>query len=156
MCALSMNGELLDKNEMEWWMHYQIPWETLHLYFPNDLEVKKSEIPLSTSYPYLNPGKGLFTTKDRKMDEYLCSFPGYWLHSDLQEEAVAAAKGDSYAFTPPKDNDDAWPDGLLNLVYMSHRCKANKINAGKMGDEVQSQNYFMHYIAHTRALQLQT
>ena len=118
-------------------MHYQIPWETLHLYFDTGLEEKKSELPRSVLYPNLNTGNGLFTTIDRKKGDYLCRFPGFWMHEELQVAAMALAD-DSYAFHTPYGKDYDWPP-MVDLVYMTHRCKANKINTGKLKDEVKIQ-----------------
>ena len=102
MCALSVNAQLEHDHSLEWWMHYQIPVLTLHLYFDDHLAEKKSTLPPSKDHPHMVPGNGLFTTKDRKKGDYLCQFPGYWLHESLQEAAVKDASGDAYAFTTPK------------------------------------------------------
>ena len=138
MAALTVGTITAEHPDLEWWMHYQIPLDTLHLYFDLNLEERPSKIQPSPRYPNLIPGNGLFTTIARKKGELLCRFPGTWMHMEQKALAMADSNGDAYAFHPPTE-DKGWPP-MRDLVYITHRCKANKINAGKVGDEVQHEH----------------
>ena len=124
-----------DFPDLEWLMHYQIPQETLQLYYEADLEERPSTLSQSKLYSDSRPGNGLFTTIDRKAGEFVCAFPGYWMHQELyhQMKQDHELNGTFYAFTTA--GDAKW-QGMHDLVYMTHRCAANKINAGKIKDEV--------------------
>jgi len=133
MCALSVASQLDNDSDLEWWMHFQIPMQTLSMFFMDGLEERPSTLPPSKKHPNMQVGTGLFTTKARKKAEKVCSFPGYWMHAELQVECTAMAAGDSYPFSVHERN--GWP-AMHNLVYMTHPCQANYINAGKIQDQV--------------------
>lgn len=138
LCALSKSSQLHD-GDLEWWMHYMIPAETLHLYFEKGFEVKPSEIMPSASHPNQNPGKGYFTTIKRSKGDYLCSFPGYWMASTVYPRWTREVKdSESYGFNFHQPNvKDGWPD-IQDLIYVSHACPANRINSGKIDTEVRT------------------
>lgn len=130
MCALSVASQQTD-GDLEWWMHYQIPQETLPLYYAKHLETKESSLPRSKSRPNQSPGDGLYTTKDRKKGEFICQFPGYWMEENVYGKQVAIDH--HYAFSIP--NTPAWGP-MTNLIYVTHNCQANFINAAVIDEEV--------------------
>lgn len=109
-------------------MHYYVPKTDLHLHFADGLETKPSGVKKSRTCPNKDPGQGLYTTKARAANDFLCAFPGYWM-----EEHLFEARGEGYAFSIPKDK--AWGP-MHNLLYATHPCNANFINAAVVGDEV--------------------
>jgi hypothetical protein len=132
LCALSVASQLDVDADLEWWMRYQIPCETLHLYHEEGLEVKKSALPRSLSCPSADPGKGLFTKIKRKAGEVIVSFPGYWMEENVY--GLGAGRRDHYAFSIPRGTG-GW-GAMHNLIYVTHPGQANYINAAKIGDEV--------------------
>jgi hypothetical protein len=134
MCFLSVCSQVHHYADLEWWMHYMIPQEELPRYYPKDLKVKPSEVAPSKDAPF--PGNGLFTTVSRKKGEELCSFPGYWMASVVWTAYQLATKDTPYCFAITNDNSPAgWPD-IPELLYVTHKCMANNINAGLVNDEV--------------------
>lgn len=57
--------------------------------------------------------------------------PGYWVYRPFQNHCAKAAPGNTYPIAPPIDIE--WAQ---HLIYMTHRCKGNMINSGKINDEV--------------------
>jgi hypothetical protein len=112
-------------------MHYQIPQETVHLFFVPDVVAKASSLPASKSCPRQLPGDGLYTIKSRKKGEFICQFPGYWMEENVYGKQVAI--DNHYAFGIPKGSD--WGT-MKNLIYVTHNCQANFINAAVIGEEV--------------------
>ena len=107
-------------------MHFQIPEAEIHLYHEETCKVKPSTLEVDAGNPELHPGKGLFTTKARKKDDYITCFPGYWMHRQVYE---ARDKADEcYAFSMPPDMVGWEP--MRDLVYVTHQTQANFINAG--------------------------
>ena len=132
-----MTSQMVKTSDLEWWMHYMIPMETLHLYYDANYEVRQSQIAPSKRFPDQDPGKGLFTTVDRFKGDFLCSFPGYWMAADVFPTWMDTVQdSESYGFQIKQpDIKDGWPE-MPDLVYVSHVCLANRINAGKINDEV--------------------
>jgi hypothetical protein len=131
MCALSVASQLDNDADMEWLMHYHIAPEDLHLYFSPGLESKDSLLPRSVSFPNMSPGTGLFTTKSRKANEFVCAFPGKWMETHVYDRR--SKQDGTYAFAIPED--DSW-DPMHNLIYVTHPCQANFINDAVVGSEV--------------------
>jgi hypothetical protein len=132
MAALSMATLHSDHGDLEWMMHYQIPDEQVSHFWETSVVVQPSKLPQSTKFPDLVVGDGLFTSIAREKGDYICAFPGYWMDSTLFD---FAGNANCYGFstTPEK----GWPC-MDSLVYVTHPCGANKINAGQIDDEVQS------------------
>ena len=135
MSALVKVAQLDPLCSLEWLMHYQIPVETLEMYWQDGLEKRDSQLAKSTLCPGMTIGKGLFTTMPIKKGALVCYFPGYWMHDEHAKQCLKIAKGNSYAFSLPVDQD--WP-AVYDIVFMTHRCDANYINAGKIRDDVQA------------------
>ena len=112
-------------------MHYQIALVDIHLFYQDDLEQRPSELVASESTPAHTPGKGLFTKVARKKGEFIVGFPGYWMESAVF--GPAANNNGDYAFKLPKNG--GW-EGVHHLVYATHSCQANFINAAVVNDEV--------------------
>ena len=136
MAALSMATQTNPRGDLEWMMHYQIPDEQVHKFWDSTVLVKPSKLPKSKTYPNLEVGNGLFTTIARKAGDYICAFPGSWVSKDLYtHHGASRSDAEYYAFrTMP---EDGWWC-MESLVYVTHPCNANKINAGQIQDEVQS------------------
>ena len=77
-------------------------------------------------------GQGLFTKVERKKNDYIVGFPGYWMESRVF--GLAASRENHYAFSVPND-DHEWAS-MRGLVYVTHPSQANHINAGKVDGEV--------------------
>ena len=133
--ALTTASLLEPTCSLEWIMHFQIARADVPLHWKPGLEVRPSDIKKSRLRPDLVVGFGLWTKADFNKDDLLCSFPGYWLHDEHAKEAVIRAKGQAYPFSLPVSPDYGWP-AKFDLVYMSHSCDANFINAGRIGEEV--------------------
>ena len=132
MCAVHVAAQITPSADLEWWMHYSVNEDDLHLHYHEDLEIKESGVKRSMERPYLIPGQGLFTTQDRKKNEYICGFPGWWEELHLYDARTKIK--DSYPFTVP--DNKKWGK-MHNLVYVTHPCQANRINAAVIGTEVQ-------------------
>jgi hypothetical protein len=130
LCALSVAAQTMGADP-EWWMHYQIANEDIHMYHESTCEVKVSGLRGSVGRPDMHPGKGLFTTMDRTKDELIVAFPGYWMQRRVFGKQ--ASLNDSYAFTPPSTH--GW-QALDDMVYVTHPSQANFINAGIIDNEV--------------------
>jgi hypothetical protein len=117
--------------DLEWWMHYQIPEDELHLHQTEDCEVKDSTLKPSTTFPSSSPGRGLFTKVARKTGDMIVAFPGYWMEENTFGHEDPTQQGNHYAFSVPED----W-GSMPNLVYVTHNSQANFINAGVIGSEV--------------------
>jgi hypothetical protein len=155
MCHLSVASQVHKYADLEWWMHYMIPEEELGRYYPKDLKIKPSQVAPSEGAPF--PGNGLFTTAPRVKGDFLCSFPGYWLASDVwsaYQHACVATKDTPYCFSITNDKSEAgWPE-IPELLYVTHKCMANSINAGLVNDEVLAQTQTnaprdIHFITQT-------
>ena len=116
---------------MEWIMHYQVTKADLHLHYFEEVEKKPSLVNKSTKMPGLHIGMGLFATKDRKINDELCAFPGYWMDKGMW--GLVANKNGHYAFSPPETAEWACMQGL---VYATHASQANLINAATIQGEV--------------------
>jgi hypothetical protein len=131
LSMLSMKGGIRGDDitapiDLEWFMHYQIPRAKLDSYYENTLEAKTSTLVGTTAD---DPALGLFTTIKRKDGDFLCSFPGYWMCTDLAAEAQQTNKK-LYVFSTENANLNEY------LVYATHPCQANFMNSGIINDEV--------------------
>ena len=79
----------------------------------------------------MSVGRGLFTLAARKKDEFIVAFPGYWMESKVFGKRTQ--HDDRYAFSVPPGEEWA---SLADLVYVTHGCQANYINAARAGTEV--------------------
>ena len=125
--------------DVEWMMHYQIPSNELFDYHANDCEAKPSGIPRSVKHPDMSPGTGLFSKTARKKGDFILGFPGYWM-PDLAFSPESTREG-SYAFAVP--SEPAWA-AMAAMVYVTHPGQANFINAGVVGDEVNTHAHIAH------------
>ena len=128
--SLGHKGSLGD---IEWWMHYVVAFDQLHEYYEHQCEVKKSLVKPSTLFPSASTGDGLFTETALKKGDFIIGFPGYWMHTLAFGKHQHNSKG-NYAFSTPKGNS-GWGQ-LEEMLYVTHECQANKINAGEVNGEV--------------------
>jgi hypothetical protein len=113
-------------------MHFQIGFHMVDDYHQDNVEVKDSTVPRSANHPKVAVGRGLFAKTRFKKGDFVIDMPGYWMQSQLQDSVQANSK-DSYSFSIPEDN--GWGP-MPNLVYATHTCQANFINAGVIDDVV--------------------
>jgi hypothetical protein len=140
-CVLSKLAQETANADLEWWMHYQIPHDTTELYFSKNLTSKASGLPRSKTFPNMDPGIGLFTDVARKEGDKIACFPGCWMTTRMYEEMTPTSRKkhkDNYAFRLPEGGTRQWPYET-ELVYMTHQCQANYINAAVVKDEVHHQ-----------------
>ena len=130
-CALSLAAQTDGQGLLEWWMHYQISTADLHQYYEDNLDVKASELVCTDTKADDQPGKGLFTKVARKKGDLIAGFPGYWMETKMFEKTQHV--NELYAFNTPKHG--GW-ETVHHLVYATHSCQANFINAAVVNAEV--------------------
>lgn len=120
-------------------MHYQIPFEDAHRHHSKSVITMTSTLPdrpATRTQCKIAAGQGLFAATDFKKDDFVVGFPGFWVHSQLADAPASALKmKDSYNFTLP---DDMGWGSMHKMVYATHKCQANYINAGVIGQEVRT------------------
>lgn len=114
-----------------WLMHYHVPREIVNNFHEDSCYTAASKLKRSEKFPDKDPGKGLFTKVYRNKGDVIVKFPGYWMEATVFH--AMSKKDKPYAFVVPES--DTWGN-MTQLLYVTHKCQANYINAGIIEDEV--------------------
>jgi len=113
------------------------------MYYDKDLVRKPSLLQPTEDNPHLDPAMGLFTVTARRKGEFICSYPGYWMYGSVFPKWLKESDGASYGFSFSHKTNDNWPN-VEQLLYVTHPCLANTINAAKTGAEVLFRSHHLH------------